>query len=147
MPTKNNTVLIEKPDLLASDVDLRAGFKSRSFLESLSFAFEGLVYATRTQPNFRTHLLITLVAMSLATWLQISLFEWAVLWGITGLVLFAELMNTAIELFVDMLTEGRYDRRAKAIKDMAAGAVLITALCAVGCGTCIFVPYLIREFL
>src|SRR5262249_49085713 len=96
----------------------------------------------QTQRNFRIHLFICAFVAAAAFWLHVSPFEWALLLGMMGLVLFAELTNTAIELFVDMLTEGRFDTRAKAIKDMAAGAVLITALCAVGVGISVFIPHL-----
>lgn len=127
--------------------DLRAGFKAKNFLESLSYAFGGLVYATRTQRNFRTHLCLAALSLGLASFLQISLFEWALLWGMIGLVLFAELVNTIIELVVDMFTAGEYDARAKMIKDMAAGAVFVTALTAISCGVCIFVPHLVDLYL
>ncbi len=127
--------------------DLRAGFKAHNILASFGYAFEGLLYATRTQRNFRIHLCITIVAFTLALLLHITLIEMAVLAIVIGIVLFAELANTTIELFVDMLTEGRYDIRAKAIKDMAAGAVLITAISALTCGVCIFVPYLSALFI
>jgi diacylglycerol kinase len=129
--------------LLSSVRDLRAGFKAKNFLYSLSFAWEGLVYVTKTQRNFRAHLFMGSMALTLATVFHVTVVEWAILWGVIGIVLFAELMNTVIELFVDMVTQGRYDLRAKAIKDMAAGAVFVTAISALACGVCIFVPHIV----
>lgn len=115
-------------------------FQSKNVLYSFSYALEGLEYAFKTQRNFRIHLSIAAVAVVMATIFHLSLVEWAMIWGLIGLVLFAELTNTAIELVVDMMTQGRYDLRAKAIKDVAAGAVFVTALSAVACGVCLFVP-------
>ncbi len=147
----NETTAVSRGGKLVSEIaDLRKGFKAENFLSSLSFAWEGLIYATKTQRNFRIHLCMATVAVFLAISLQISIFEWALLWGVMGVVLFAELINTALELFVDLLTDGRYDIRAKAIKDMAAGAVFITAVSALACGVCIFIPHvapLVMKFL
>lgn len=126
--------------------DLRAGFMARNFLISLSFAWEGLVYVASTQRNFRIHLVMASLALVMAAVFQITVVEWALLWGVIGIVLFAELMNTVVELFVDMVTQGRYDIRAKAIKDMAAGAVFVTALSALACGVCIFLPRIVGLF-
>ena len=117
-------------------------FRASSVLNSMSFAFEGLVYAAKTQRNFRIHLCMALVAISMATVLHLAILEWALLWGAIGIVLFAELVNTSIELLVDLVTNGRYDLRAKAVKDVAAGAVLVTAMAATICGVCIFAPHL-----
>jgi diacylglycerol kinase (ATP) len=123
-------------------LSIRKAFRSPNLIASLSFAFEGLAYAAQTQRNFRIHLVLGALALSMAFMFQVSLIEWAMLWGIIGIVLFAELINTALEIFVDLLTDGHYDERAKQIKDMAAGAVLITALSALACGVCIFIPHL-----
>lgn len=140
---EKSETLLQGGRFVVKSGDLRAGFKSKNLLYSLAFAFEGLMYATKTQRNFRIHLCMAVVALTLAVVLQISVMEWALLWAMIGVVLFAELVNTALELFVDMLTEGRYDLRAKAIKDMAAGAVFVTAISALACGVCIFVPHLV----
>jgi diacylglycerol kinase (ATP) len=122
----------------------RVGFKSENLLASFSYAWEGILYAARTQRNFRIHLALGAFALTLSSVLQISLVEWTIIWGCIGIVLFAELMNTAIELLVDMLTEGRFDLRAKAIKDTAAGAVFVTAIAALACGVCVFVPHVAK---
>lgn len=119
-------------------------FKAKNVLYSLSYAWEGLCYVVQAERNFRIHLGITAIAITLAAWLGFALIEWALLWGMIALVLFAELMNTAIELLVDAFTQGEFNWHAKIIKDVAAGAVLITAVCAVGCGVCLYVPHLLR---
>ena len=122
----------------------RVGSYTGSFLDSVSFAWEGIMYAARTQRNFRIHLAFAAIAITTAMVLEISIMEWALLWGVIGMVMFAEMMNTVVELLVDMMTEGRFDLRAKAIKDMAAGAVFITALAALAIGMCIFTPHIFQ---
>ncbi len=129
---------------LKNTQDLRAGYQAENLFDSLSYAYHGLVYAFNTQRNFRIHLVIAVLTIGLSSFLPLSLLEWALVWGCIGLVLFAELLNTVVELLVDMFTQGRYDPRAKAIKDMAAGAVFITVMSALACGICIFVPHFVN---
>lgn len=118
-------------------------FRARHFLESLGFALAGLRFVFGTQRNFRTHVVITLGVLLLGGLLGLSSLEWAILLLVVGLVLLAELMNTAIEYTVDLYTQGEFDSRAKIIKDIAAGACLLMAVCAVGVGCCVFGPYLL----
>ncbi len=125
--------------------DLRSGFKAENIIASFIYAYQGLVYVAKTQRNFRIHLFIAAVAVGVASNLHLAPVEWAMLAGLIGLVLFAEILNTSIELFVDMLTAGHFDLRAKAIKDLAAGGVLIMALSAAICGVCIFTPHILQE--
>jgi len=133
-----------KPFIFTTIQELRAGFKSKSLLDSFNFAWQGLCYTAKTQRNFRIHLAISALTLVIGVYTHVSLLEWAILCGVIGVVLFAELINTAIELFVDMLTEGRYDERAKTIKDTAAAAVLLTALMASCVGAFIFIPHLLK---
>lgn len=147
LQSKESVALMQGGEPLLSNArDFGSRFKACNFLYSLSFAFEGLLYATRTQRNFRIHLLMAATALASAILFQVTLVEWAILWGIIGIVLFAELANTILEVFVDLITEGRYDYRAKVIKDMAAGAVLVASLSALAIGVCIFLPHLLRLF-
>lgn len=121
----------------------RNRFKARNFLESLGFALEGLVFIFRTQRNFRIDVCIALGVFTLGMALHLEPMAWAPLVAIMGLVLFAEAMNTAIEYTVDLYTQGEFDMRAKAIKDIAAGACLMCAVSAALVGTCIFAPRLL----
>lgn len=143
-PVNEGPAILSGAPFVSRVGDLRAGFKAHSLFASLGYAWEGLTYATRTQRNFRAHLAMATTAVLLASGLHVGLLEWAMLWGCIGLVLFAELLNTVVELLVDMVTEGRFDLRAKAIKDMAAGAVFVTAMASLACGLCIFLPHLLK---
>lgn len=116
-----------------------------SFFRSFGYAFEGIVYAVRTQRNMRVHLAITAVVIVAGLYFRISAVEWAVITVTVGLVLGTELTNTLAELAVDLLTQ-RYHPMAKVAKDVGAGAVLITAIAAVFVGIAIFGPRLAALF-
>ena len=115
------------------------------FIRGFGFAFKGLGHAVKTQLNFRVHLVLAVIAMSLGWYLQLSSSEW--LWIIfsIGLVLLTELLNTAIELLVDLVSPG-FNETAGKVKDIAAAAVLVTAFTALAIGIVIFLPKLLQLF-
>jgi diacylglycerol kinase (ATP) len=110
-------------------------------LKSFRYALEGLRYTVATQRNMRIHFLAALGVLFLSLYLPLSKAEVLVLFVTIVLVLFAELLNTAVEAVVDMVTE-EFHPLAKIAKDVAAGAVLLTAGLAVIVGISIFYPYL-----
>jgi diacylglycerol kinase (ATP) len=109
---------------------------------SFGFAFEGLAYLLRTQPNFWVHCLAAVFVLLLSTLVGISGAELATLVLVIGLVLYAEAMNSAIEACIDLASPG-YHPIAKIAKDASAAAVLITAFTAVGAGSVILLPRLL----
>lgn len=113
----------------------------KKFLRGFGFAFKGIDYAAKTQLNFRVHLVATFLAVFSGLALHISVNEW--LWIILciALVLIAELFNTAIEFLTDLVSP-EYNKLAGHIKDISAGAVLITAIFALATGLIIFLPKL-----
>lgn len=113
-----------------------------SFWEGFQFAGEGLLYTFRTQRNFRVHLAAAFAVIILGAWLRLPLHSWAILALIIGLVLTAEMMNTAAEALVD-LTSPEYHPLAKLVKDLMAGAVLIVALISIIVGLLILGPPLL----
>ncbi|MGA8943106.1 MAG: diacylglycerol kinase family protein [Thermoactinomyces sp.] len=110
-------------------------------LRSFVYALEGLKYTVVTQRNMRFHFLSALGVLLLCLYLPISKVEVLVLFATIVLVLSAELFNTAIEAVTDMVTK-EYHPLAKVAKDVAAGAVLLTAGFAVIVGISVFYPYL-----
>ncbi|SFX66636.1 diacylglycerol kinase (ATP) [Thermoactinomyces sp. DSM 45891] len=110
-------------------------------LNSFRYALEGLRYTVVTQRNMRIHFVVALAVLVVSLYLPLSKFEVLVLFVSIVLVLFAELLNTVIEVIVDMVTE-EYHPLAKIAKDVAAGAVLLTAGLAVIVGISVFYPYL-----
>ena len=106
---------------------------------SFKHAFDGFIYAVRTQPNFRFHLLATFVVILLGIYFSVSPFEWLILVFTINTVLVAEMVNTSIEAMVDLITlERRVD--AKIAKDVASAMVLISAILAVIVALIIFLP-------
>ncbi len=113
----------------------------RKFIASFGYAFSGLWYALRTQRNVRVHVAIGVLAIILGIVLRISAVEFALVFVAITSVFIAEMFNTVIELCVD-LAQPEYHPLAKIAKDVAAGAVLLSAMLAVIIGLFVFVPHL-----
>ncbi|RZL46544.1 MAG: diacylglycerol kinase family protein [Pedobacter sp.] len=109
------------------------------FLKSFVYAFKGLSYAFATQLNFRVHCLATALAVLLGLYTGLSANEWLWITVAIAIVMILELINTALEILVDIVSPAQ-NPKAGAIKDLAAAAVLIGAIMAVVIGLIIFVP-------
>jgi len=115
----------------------------QKLIRSFGYAFKGIGYAAATQLNFRVHLVATLTAVCMGYALHISVNEWQWIMLCITLVLVTELLNTAIETLTDLVSPG-YHEKAGRVKDVAAGAVVITALFALLTGLIIFLPKLLK---
>ena len=114
-----------------------------NLLTSFRYAWAGIVYAVKTQRNFRIHLVIGVVALFLGVLLHIKALEAAVVAVTISAVLVMELMNTALESVVDLTVGQTYHELAKIAKDCAAGAVLISAISALLVAGFIYLPPLL----
>jgi len=113
--------------------------KRRALAESFAFALEGASYVWRTQRNVRIHAFLGYMAISLALVLGVGRLErLLVVLAVTSVVV-VELLNTAIEASVDIHVTG-YHPLAKTAKNVAAGAVLVTAAMSVVVGLEVFGP-------
>lgn len=110
--------------------------------KSFTYAGRGIYVFIKTTHNAWIHLFILAVAVVLGFYVGITKMEWMFLILAGGLVLVTEALNTAIEIDID-LTSPEYHPYAKDTKDVAAGAVLISAVVAAIVGAMIFVPYFI----
>jgi diacylglycerol kinase len=110
-------------------------------LQSIRIALDGVWQVLQTQQNARIHLVAALIVFLIAGLLGISGPEWALLLLVVGFVWTAEMFNTAIEELVDQQSP-ELSTSAKRIKDISAGAVLVSALIAVLVGLLIFGPRL-----
>jgi diacylglycerol kinase (ATP) len=115
----------------------------QKLIRSFGYAFKGISYAAVTQLNFRVHLVAMLTAVAMGFALHISVNEWQWIMLCITLVLVTELFNTAIETLTDLVSPG-YNEKAGRVKDVAAGAVVITALFALLTGLIIFLPKLLK---
>lgn len=111
--------------------------KNRTLFGSLKNAFEGLKVAFTGERNFRIHCLAAAIVIVFGILFRLSFSKWVVLFLTMGFVLVSEIINTFTETLVDMITK-EYSKEAKKVKDLAAGAVLISAITAVLAGLFIF---------
>lgn len=112
-----------------------------AFLRSFVYAWSGIAHTVRTQRNMRVHLALALLAVALGIWLRISPVEFAMIFvAITGVVV-SEMMNTVAEACVDLATQ-EYHPLARVAKDVAAGAVLLSAMLAVVIACFVYIPHL-----
>lgn len=114
--------------------------------ESFYYAWQGIVYTFWSERNFKLHLFAALSVISLSFFLKLSNFEIALLVLTSFLVLSMEIMNTAVEMVVDLLTEKKYHYLAKIAKDCSAGAVLVLAIAAIIIGFLVIFPYFFKLF-
>ncbi len=117
--------------------DDRRTAPASSVLTSLNYAFEGVMHVLRTQRNMRIHVAAAAAALVAGLALGVTRTELLALMIVSGLVIVAEMLNTAIEAAIDVATSS-FDPRAKVAKDVAAGAVLVCAFIAVVVGYLVF---------
>lgn len=114
-------------------------------VKSFTYALKGIYFYITSEGNVRIHLLATVFVIGMGCWLHISLKQWILLVLAIGMVHAAEAFNTAIEEIVNFISPQQHPSAGK-IKDLAAGAVLITAITAVLIGSIIFIPLLVQKF-
>ena len=116
-----------------------AGKKKEPLAKSFGYAIAGIFTGITKERNMKIHLMAAILVVAAGFLLQISITEWCVCLILFGLVMALELVNTAVEAVVDLVTEERKPL-AKIAKDTAAGAVLIAAMMAAMIGCMIFLP-------
>ncbi len=110
-----------------------------SLYKSFKYAFNGLKIAIIKGRNFRIQAIVGLFAIILAIIFKITTFEWLSLILIIASVLILELLNTAIEEIVNIVSP-EIQERARIAKDVSAGAVLIASIAAIFIGIFLFLP-------
>ena len=114
--------------------------KNKHFITSLEFALQGIRTVFKEERNMRTHVFMGIIAIIMGFVFQLTISEWLWLLLVIFLVLVIEIINTVFENVVDMVTDFHFHPIGKKIKDMAAGAVLLTTGFAVVVGLLLFVP-------
>ena len=107
--------------------------------KSFGYAFEGIWTGISKERNMKIHVTAAILVVIAGIVLKISVTEWCICLVLFGLIMALELVNTAVESVVDLVTEERKPL-AKIAKDTAAGAVLIAAIMAAVIGLIIFLP-------
>ena len=103
-------------------------FQSRSFKKSIMFALNGVRLAFRSQRNFRKHILIAILSLTVAYFIKVSIVEFCIILFANGFVLVVEMLNSVNEFVIDAYYKNKWAKLAKLAKDIAAGAVLISAV-------------------
>ncbi len=114
--------------------------RTSSLVESFYHAIRGLSVAFQGERNLKIHSVLAVLALAFACFLRFDPMSWALLFLAIGLVITAELLNTAIERAVDMFTGGEFNNLAKDAKDVAAGAVVCASLTSMAIGGAIYLP-------
>ncbi len=114
-------------------------FSLRARGASLNYALAGIRTFFKEEHNARIHLIATIAVVVVSFVLPVSRWEIIALTLSIGFVWVAEILNTAIEKTMDLISTEK-DKRIKTIKDLSAAAVLLSAFVAVGIGCLIFIP-------
>lgn len=115
--------------------------KPKGWYQSLNCAIEGVIYAFKTQRHIRYHYVIATCALIVSLLLELPVVEFVMFAMAIVILLFAEMMNTALEEVVN-LVEDKHNLLAKYAKDVSAGAVLISSVGVVIVSYMIFSKYL-----
>lgn len=115
-------------------------FEPRRFFRSLGFAWNGIVTLAREEQSFRLQLVAAAVLTALIFFFRLSKSETAILVVVASFTLVLELLNGAVERLVDLF-KPRIHQYAEEIKDMMAGAVLVSSASALIVGILVFTPH------
>jgi len=115
---------------------------NKTRLASFKVAHEGLWHALTNQRNFQIQVLVGFAVLILAWFLNFTRTEWLILIITVALVLTAELLNTVIEVVVDLAVQEKLLPEAKLAKDVSAAAVLLMSIFALVVGLVLFLPHL-----
>ena len=127
-----------------SKIDLVIKLENKKrLLNSFKYAFEGIISALKSEQNLKIHIAIMILVIIFGIILKINKIEWIICIILFGFVISLELVNTAIENTVDLITMEK-NPKAKIAKDVSAAAVLIAAITSIIIGLIIFMPKLIN---
>ncbi|MBI5205675.1 MAG: diacylglycerol kinase [Nitrospirae bacterium] len=113
----------------------------RKWVKSANFAIEGILHAAKTQRHLRYHFYSAAIVLLASYILGVSRTEFLIISLSVIAVLLAEMLNTAIEAIVDIIST-EHNEKARIVKDIAAGAVFVTAFGVAVVGYIILFPYI-----
>lgn len=117
----------------------------KRFIASIKNSLNGLVYAYLNEQSLMLHAFLTIFVLISGFYFHISKMQWAILVVVMAIIIIAELLNTAIEAVVDMVTD-KYHELAKVAKDCASAAAFIASILALGLYLYVFLPKFIEMF-
>lgn len=122
---------------------VKTGLRDR--LLSFKYAFQGLSQVFSNEVNFKIHMAVAILVVGLGVLLGINKTEWLVIIFCIGWVAALEIMNTAVERLVDLVSP-QYSDKAKQIKNMTAAGVLVASIVAALAGVMVFLPHFVSLF-
>ena len=125
------------------DAIKKHGFKR--FLRSWSYSFDGLKYAYKYEQSMLIHVLATIAVVAANIFFKVTGMQWLITMLAIGMVLASELINTAIEAVVDMVTLEIHPL-AKIAKDCGSAATFVLSVMAAAIGFVVYIPYIIELF-
>ena len=120
-------------------------WKNQNFFQSLKNAINGILYVIKNGKNIKIQLVFAIIALIIGLKLKITNIEFLILILTIFFVLVSEFMNTAIENLSDLYTT-KYNEKIKIIKDVGAGAVMLSAIASICVGIIMFLPKILILF-
>ena len=117
-------------------------WKNKNFFEALNQSIKGIQYVLKNERNIRIQILFAIIAIIFGIIFKLSGTEFMILFFTIGLVIFAEIMNSAIEFVFDLYSE-EYNEKIKIGKNIASAAVLCVAVISIIIGSILFIPKII----
>lgn len=114
-------------------------------LKSFGWAFKGLSVFFKTEVKAKIHTVALVIVILTGFYFKITLIEWCLVIFASGLVILSEIFNTILEITADTLPD-KFDMKRGIIKDMSAGAVLLSSFLSVVIGLLIFIPKIIESW-
>ncbi len=108
-------------------------------IKSFGYAWNGIKTCISTESNFRIHISLSILVIIAGCFLNINPLEWIMIFVSIGFVLCMEMLNTAVEKLCDLVHKEIHPI-IKTVKDIAAGAVMLSTFIAIICGAIIFIP-------
>ena len=121
-------------------------FKAQGFNNTFKNARKGFRLVLKSELNIRIHVAIATLVIFLALFLKFSALEFCILLFVIGLVIVAEMLNTAIEFTLDSIYHNRYSRMVGMAKDIAAGAVMFATFISTIIGAILFGESLLSRY-
>ena len=117
--------------------------KTKKLVNSFKYAIQGFISSFKTERNMKIHIFIMCLVILAGWWLKISKTEWIICIILFGIVISSEIVNTAIETVVNMITTYK-NPEAKLAKDLSAASVLVIAIVSAIIGLIIFLPKILQ---
>lgn len=119
--------------------------ETKKIVNSFKYAIDGILTSLKCERNMKIHFVVMILVIIAGFIFRISILEWIICIILFAGVISGELFNTAIENLVDIVMPYKHEK-AKIVKDVSAGAVLVWAIGAAIIGLIIFVPKVLEIF-